>query len=596
MRSASVPCKSTNWEDQFRANAVSRSSPVTTHEGVKLDGVYEFLGIQTSKDSDDLAGPPLPTFDDATTSPIDADKSRHKSLKRTRDDDLRNKPTKRRAVLLQPHPLVVKEEMSFKRHSPGKLEERPAKRPICIYTGPVVATDVNIFRWLKRKTDDDVDNMPGKPPTTSSFPPVMEDTPAINDSTVIHKTTLLCLPNELIKSLAAYLTGGTRRSDIRCLTCVNRLFANIFAQPYMEEVGLKLQRKCLTLRTSGTSDAYTALLVWRRSHLWTELQTLTCSLSPILDQATNEGHLLLNFLQSLPIHSTIHAKRFVLRVHGAERMMLSRVLAHVHRLNCSEIFIFTATEQNSIHSVFSRPVRAGDMPHLTRFEVHGDVVTSAYLYSWCEGVCANTKLRTIRLEGVGLCSSTLKQLLTATFPCLEEISIDQAINLLDLVEFLRRHPCVLRINVLSNDLSNHRMLLSGHMEKLWLPKLQKLGGPAQFLVAIFNHLQPPPKSLFMVTIRPDGRLLDGLTVEKVLDTHRARAEQRLVHVTHVTFHRLVHREDYEENDQNNIIDWLTLFPCISVVNAAVGARDPKLFVRRLLNMYPRLKRISTTAV
>ncbi|TDL17593.1 hypothetical protein BD410DRAFT_843516 [Rickenella mellea] len=569
--SESAICKSTNWQDQFQAVSVSQSSPVA-HEGVKIENANEFAGIKTLKNTLHLAGQ-LIAFNDATVS------------------------------------------------SPIDLKDRLAKHPAYIQPRMVNDTLIDTTQSLKRKRSDELDDRRGKR----------------------RKVTLLSLPDEVFLMVAEHFEGKTRRKDLRTLTGLNRLCANLFAEDYMHEVGFRIDRGILTLRTVEapdifrTSDAlprtdpYSALLIWRRSHLYTKLRKLICLFSPSLDVATIESQFLLSFLKSFTAPSKQpHVESVTLKTFGMEQVMFHRILENVHRLNSIEMHLSMSADVHG--GKFSRPVCAGDMPHLTRFEIEGDIMTSPCLLSWTAKVCSATTLRVLRLGGSHFTLSGRKRLMikAVTLPSLQEIAIDATICMVDFEEFLARHRQIQKIDVVSSPRPSvpkmHVSRLNSHIS---LPDLEMLGGPPPFLLEMFGHLDPLPRNFHSITIRPDGGSLDATTVEKVLrrlprdvfhlsvyfsDTRssfyylpskagrRVRPECELVNLTSVMFKRqtLRCRSDFifdvlEREVQDQIIDWLELFPSLTTVRA-IGVRDGRSFKDRLYAKCPRLDRRTTIAV
>ncbi|TDL17611.1 hypothetical protein BD410DRAFT_807220 [Rickenella mellea] len=604
MSSESAPCKSTNWQDQFQAASVSQSSPVA-HEGIKIDNVNEFSSIKMLKDTLDLAGQLLACDDATMSSPIDADRNQYK---RSGDGDIEDRPPKRRALFPRaPVDLVVTE---IKR----KGDDQP---------GMANATLIDTTQSLKRKSSDELDDRPGKR----------------------RKETLLSLPDEILLMVAENCEGKTRRKDLRTLTSLNRLCANLFAKLYMHEVGFKIDRGALTLKTvevphifetSEQTDPYSALLIWRRSHLYTELRNLTCLLSPSLDLATMESQFLLSFLKSLPAPSTRpHVQDFTLKTSGTEQVMLHRILGNVHRMNSSEMRLSSSADAPYQDERFSRSVNAGNMPHLTRFEIEGDIMTSPCLLSWTAKICSATTLRTLCFGNNLFTHSDMKRILAVTLPSLQEITVDATIQMVDFEDFLRRHRQIQRIDVVSSPHpSTPKMHVSWLKGSISLPDLEELGGPPPFLLAIFGNIDPLPTNLYNVTIRPDGGSLSATTVGKVLGrlprgvshlsvhfpdvvnsfyysrkaSRRVRPECKLVNLTSLMFKRHTIEQGYlntfyndlgfykglERQEQDHIIDWLKLFPSLTTV-MAIGVRDGQSFKDRLHAQCPHLDQHTTIA-
>ncbi|TDL17606.1 hypothetical protein BD410DRAFT_807215 [Rickenella mellea] len=606
--SESATCKSTNWQDQFQAVSVSQSS--VAHEGIKIETANEFSGIKTLKNTLDLAGQLLACDDATMSSPIDADRNQYvctivqlcprstyfnlRLQKRLGDGDLEDRPPKRRALFPRaPVDLVVTE---IKR----KGDDQP---------GMANATLIDTTQSLKRKSSDELDDRPGKR----------------------RKETLLSLPDEILLMVAEHFEGKTRRKDLRTLTSLNRLCANLFAGHYMHEVGFKIDRGALTLKTdvevpdicetSDTlpkTDPYLALLIWRRSHLYTELQTLTCLFSPSLDLATLESQFLLSFLKSLPAPSTQpYVHHFTLKSLGTEQVMLHRILENVHRMNSSQMCLSSSTDAPYHDNQFMRAVKAGgDMPHLTRFEVEGDVMTSPRLLSWTTKICSSTALRKLCFGDNLFTHSDMKRILAVTLPSLQEITVDATIHMVDLEDFLRRHRQIQRIDVVSSPHpSTPKMHVSWLKGSISLPELEELGGPAPFLLAMFEHLHPLPKDLHSITIRPDGGSLGATAVGRVLGRlprdvfrlsvyfaealdaiyfsskagRRVRPERKLLNLTSLMFKRrtvergsLQFYKSLEKEQQDNIIDWLKLFPSLTTVIAIGIISNLHLF---LITMY-----------
>ncbi|TDL13608.1 hypothetical protein BD410DRAFT_810401 [Rickenella mellea] len=426
-------------------------------------------------------------------------------------------------------------------------------------------------------------------------------------------TPLYSCPTELLRAITLYLTppGEIPVQELRALVQVSPYFLKLYKAQYW----LAVQFVATPLKDSSsvdikllTTSSFDGLMVWRRSaESFMKIRQLSICLSPQVDTATYETELLWSFFLSLPQQLTPHIERLFIIITGPERYQLVRLMGAIHKAGIQRMKILThLTSGESPMALSSISSVLSGLEEIKIDHLPGLIPLRSWLFSSI--ISSASTVRCLMLTNLPMGVDEWEELLLSmvTFPALKECKFELTITFDILMSLVQRHPLIQSIRVLDSSREQRKeMNLLGGGQKVALPELRDIEGPAEFIVSILNFLQFHPPQLFRIRVHTSGHNLSFLEVDRILgrmprsittlhfelgtdtncrsfaNTKRKRVERNLRNVEHLVISRNSSRP-LEGKAMDHVVEWISLFPRLLSVMAFVNYPKREVFTAKLL--------------
>lgn len=277
---------------------------------------------------------------------------------------------------------------------------------------------------------------------------------------------------------------------------------------YLEETGLakvlvpSLQSGCpsplTTLEVSGI-DAYLALMHWRRSCCFRQVDSIQFQFSEDETARNIQLSCLADFFASLPpgvchfriLHLFLSDFEF-----GINIRLLSNVLYSVHRTGCVDFWIYSSYLSEEGICDVGRCDLPENSHAMERVAVQSSCVFSKTLLPWFAWTLeSGSSLTSVDISSVGMTSERWSALLPRiTLPRLQALRL-VGLDLTSLTHFLARHPSVRKIHLDGVQVNS----VDSVDQRLALPNLNTIEGD-EARIACFLALLDPTIPLRFVTL------------------------------------------------------------------------------------------------
>ncbi|TDL13650.1 hypothetical protein BD410DRAFT_810370 [Rickenella mellea] len=412
---------------------------------------------------------------------------------------------------------------------------------------------------------------------------------------IVHHSTRVILPNEMLLEIPSYMAQCDRVRDLRSLACASRRFSALFVETYLEVAGFRIfeegreegNKSVVVLYDVNSCDAFA---VWRRSHCVRPLRRLELCMSHDLGATTYMLRAFCDFLRSLPPPFS-DVQEFRMVVAGPERMELRRLLCNIHKLGAKSLVL--ESDSDFLREPIYNAAKAGGNARLESISFLGTFPYLQQFLPWTRTTCSGANISTLRLTRASLPAGKWASLMHGLKLCaLTDFEVDVSVSFDILMNFLGVNQTIQYLTVLQGENPNVIMdLTPGCAFKTQMPNLRCLDGPVTFQLAFLNHMSAPLYSMMSMVVRSDAQKLESWTLTKVLartaahistltihfpsstngasfaDMSWPRIERQLSGISTLILHNDAVVSDFRAENvlMKNLVKWISFFPSLREV-------------------------------